>query len=127
MTLVIDTIDKEITVALFQHGVVLETLSWPATPKLSEELIEKIKMLLEKHGLKFQDLEKIIAHRGPGGFNTLRIGVVTANTLSFALDIPIAGVEGEFSSLKELIVTAEKLPAKKEGVTPIYRFPPRIG
>lgn len=49
-------------------------------------LIEK---LLKKHNLRLSDLSKIEVNTGPGSFTGLRVGIAIANTLSFALNIPI--------------------------------------
>ena len=48
--------------------------------------------MLEKANLDIKDINGIVAARGPGGFNGLRVGLGTAKGLAFALGIPIAGV-----------------------------------
>ncbi len=38
------------------------------------------------------ELEGIVVGRGPGSFTSIRIGLAVARSLSFALQIPVAGV-----------------------------------
>ena len=53
--------------------------------------------LLNTHGLSVTDLNKIEVNTGPGSFTGLRVGIAIANTLSFALSIPINNKKkGEF-------------------------------
>ena len=47
--------------------------------------------LLKKHRLSFQDINNIEVATGPGSFTGLRVGIAVANTLSFALRIPVNG------------------------------------
>ncbi len=51
--------------------------------------------LLLRNIAKLVDIKKtkgIVVNQGPGEFSALRIGVATANALSFALAVPIIGV-----------------------------------
>jgi len=61
--------------------------------KQSELLLKTIEKLVQKQKIKLTDLSGIIVVSGPGQFSALRIGVVTANSLGFALDIPVVGVK----------------------------------
>ncbi len=55
-------------------------------------LLPTIESLLKKAGWQFEDLTHIATVTGPGGFMSLRVGISLANTLSWSLHIPIAGV-----------------------------------
>lgn len=50
-----------------------------------------IQNLLAKHSLTPKDLDSLEVHEGPGSFTGVRVGVSIANTLSFALQIPVNG------------------------------------
>lgn len=93
--------------------------------KQSEKLLISIDKLVKsasKHkGLKL--LKGILVVKGHGSFTALRIGVATANTLAFALGIPVVGIlEGEEAT------GLEKLKSKGlEWVVPVYGQEPNIG
>jgi tRNA threonylcarbamoyladenosine biosynthesis protein TsaB len=63
--------------------------------RLSEELLSRIENLLQANDGSLESITGIIAYRGPGSFTGLRIGLSVANTLAYALGVPIAGVTGE--------------------------------
>lgn len=96
----------------------------------SEKLLPAIDGMLERSGVALKDLEGVVAATGPGAFTSLRIGVITANTLSFALDIPVAGARlNEFESLDGLAkIGAERLRRAKSGkiIMPHYGKEPNI-
>lgn len=48
--------------------------------------------LLKEHNLVPKDLNSIEVNVGPGSFTGVRVGVAIANTLSFALGIPVNGI-----------------------------------
>jgi len=57
----------------------------------AEKLLPAILGLLRAKRLKLADLKEIkVANRG-GSFTSLRVGVVTANALGYALGLPVAG------------------------------------
>jgi tRNA threonylcarbamoyl adenosine modification protein YeaZ len=73
---------------------------------------------------KWRSLSGIIVFRGPGSFTGLRIGITTANTIAYALKIPIVGTNGENwldDGMKKL---AKKLSDKI--VLPEYGAPANI-
>jgi tRNA threonylcarbamoyladenosine biosynthesis protein TsaB len=55
-------------------------------------ILEDVDTLLSDAGLEREDLEGIAVGTGPGSYTGLRMGLVTARTLAFALDVPVAGV-----------------------------------
>lgn len=60
-----------------------------------------VENLLQKHGLTPQDLDSVEVNEGPGSFTGVRVGVSIANALSFALKIPVNGME--FEKNKKLV------------------------
>ncbi|MDD4901301.1 MAG: tRNA (adenosine(37)-N6)-threonylcarbamoyltransferase complex dimerization subunit type 1 TsaB [Patescibacteria group bacterium] len=85
----------------------------------AEKLLPGIEKLLKAKGLKLHDLRGIrVANQG-GSFTSLRIGVVTANALAYALGIPVRGESGRTKTAR----------AGKESlkiVEPLYGGEPRI-
>ncbi len=72
--------------------------------KQSEKLLPAMAELLKKNNIKLTQLKGIAVVSGPGGFTSLRIGVVTANTLAYALKIPVVGIKrAEFNNNQELV------------------------
>jgi tRNA threonylcarbamoyl adenosine modification protein YeaZ len=57
-----------------------------------EQLAPLIDRALSGAGLVRQDLTAIAVGVGPGPFTGLRVGLVTARTLAFVLDLPVYGV-----------------------------------
>ncbi len=60
--------------------------------KHGEQLAPLIARVLEEAGIVRQDLTAIAVGVGPGPFTGLRVGLVTARTLGFVLEIPVYGV-----------------------------------
>ncbi len=92
MLLAFDTATPLVTVAIHDgEDVVVEQLA--RTPlKHGEQLAPLIERCLADAGLVRQDLTAIAVGVGPGPFTGLRVGLVTARTLAFVLEIPVYGV-----------------------------------
>jgi tRNA threonylcarbamoyl adenosine modification protein YeaZ len=87
-----DTATSLVTAALHDgEDVVAERLS-ELPMKHGEQLAPLIEALLADSGLVRQDLTAIAVGVGPGPFTGLRVGLVTARTLGYVLDIPVYGV-----------------------------------
>lgn len=59
----------------------------------SKRLLLACSYLLERLGLKLEDLSALAVSIGPGSFTGLRIGLATAKGLHFATGLPLVGVE----------------------------------
>ena len=92
MLLAFDTATPLVTVALHDGlDVVAERLA-TRPMKHGEQLAPLIEAVLADAGLVRQDLTAIAVGAGPGPFTGLRVGLVTARTLGFALEIPVYAV-----------------------------------
>ena len=92
MLLAFDTSSPTVTVALHDgEDVVTEHTSERAL-KHGEQLAPLIESALAAAGLVRQDLTAIGVGVGPGPFTGLRVGLVTARTLAYVLEIPVYGV-----------------------------------
>jgi tRNA A37 threonylcarbamoyltransferase TsaD len=85
----------------------------------AEKLVPAIAVLLKSQRLKLNDLKKIVVANRGGSFTALRIGVITANALAYALKIPVVA-EGEPSK-------AVKKFGTYSIVEPLYDREPTIG
>lgn len=98
--------------------------------KQSEKLLPAIDSLLRQKLIKLDEIKGIIVVLGPGGFTSLRIGVITANTLAYGLNIPVVGLKlNEFKNIDELAKKGVlKLKKAKPGsiVVPFYGREPNI-
>lgn len=59
---------------------------------MSQKLIPSLELFLKSAKCAMSDLDAIVVYRGPGSYTSLRIGISCANSLAFALDIPIKGI-----------------------------------
>lgn len=92
MLLALDSATPLVTVALHDGADVVVELVAERPMKHAEQLAPLIDRAMSEAGIVRQDLTAIAAGVGPGPFTGLRVGLVTARTLGFVLDIPVYGV-----------------------------------
>ncbi len=119
--LLIRTDKPEAELYLYRDGDMLDHMVWHAHRQLSDTLLTNIHHLLEKHTLTLHDINKIGVYRGPGSFTGLRIGITTANSLAYALFIPVTSGLG--SAWQKECLEKEQ---DENNVTPYYGADPHI-
>ncbi|MFA4941277.1 MAG: hypothetical protein WC582_01605 [Patescibacteria group bacterium] len=123
MLLSINTTNKnKIEIALKKGESVLTRKEFEAKHSQAEKLLPGIEKMLKSKKIKLSDISGIeVANisREETGFTALRIGVVTANALGYALGVPVAG---ETKKNKK-----QKKPLEFDIVEPIYNKEPNIG
>ena len=87
--------EKIVLTLLNQQGEILKFKNIKAVYQQAEKLLINIKKIFVGAGLELHDLKGIMVVIGPGSFTSLRIGVATANTLAWSLNIPILGLENK--------------------------------
>lgn len=92
MLLAFDTATPLMTVALHDGDDVVVELRADRPMKHAEQLAPLIDRALAGAGIVRQDVTAIAAGVGPGPYTGLRVGLVTARTLSFVLEVPVYGV-----------------------------------
>lgn len=92
MLLAFDTATPYVTVALHDGEDVVVELVSEERMKHGEQLAPLIDRAMREVGVVRQDLTAIAVGVGPGPFTGLRVGLVTARTLGFVLEIPVYGV-----------------------------------
>ncbi len=132
MILIINTVESnKILVALAKGDVLFAKKEISREFHQTEKLLPAIDSLLKSKKIGFKKLKGIIAVKGPGGFSSVRAGVVVGNTMAWALNIPIIGFKlSEFKNLEDLIKKGrKKLKEAKPGkiVLPFYDKEPNIG
>jgi tRNA threonylcarbamoyl adenosine modification protein YeaZ len=90
--LAFDTGTQAVTVALHDGDRVRAESSEVDPLRHGELLAPAIERALREAGASVSDLTGIAVGVGPGPFTGLRVGVVTARTLSAALELPVYGV-----------------------------------
>ena len=91
MLLAFDTATPSVTVALHDGDDVVAELASEQPMRHGEQLAPLIDRLLREQGLVRQDLTAVAVGVGPGPFTGLRVGLVTARTLGYVLEIPVYG------------------------------------
>jgi tRNA threonylcarbamoyladenosine biosynthesis protein TsaB len=103
LILAFDTATDVATSALVWDGEVLgELTSRPVS------VLEDVDALLRRGGVRDSQLEGLVVGIGPGSFTGLRMGLATARTLAFSLELGLAGVS-----------TLDALAAGAPGATPV--------
>jgi tRNA threonylcarbamoyladenosine biosynthesis protein TsaB len=97
MLLTIDTSDNiNIKLSLLDVSGQVLNFSFPAARKQSEMLLPAIEKILKKEGIRLKDIKELKVINGGSSFTSLRIGVVAANALAFALGVPVSDQDGQY-------------------------------
>jgi tRNA threonylcarbamoyl adenosine modification protein YeaZ len=127
MTLYINTADQEKIILVLKEGdKIVAQKKFLAPRRQAEKLLPEIDKLLKKAKVKLAALKKIEVVNFGGTFTSLRIGVITANALGYALGVPV--VNGQVDLPVEL--KAKKSVKKFKNfsvVEPLYNREPNIG
>lgn len=116
--------DEIIISLLSASGQKIKAKKFKAPRQQAEKLLPAVAKLLLSINKELKDLTKIQVVVTGGSFTSLRIGVVTANALAYALSIPVEAVSTEGEILKN---QAAKKFANHIIVTPQYDREPNIG
>ena len=124
----INTADSEqVFIGLLHGGNWLAKKYFKARAKQAEKLLPAIEKMLQATSYKLQAISVV---SGPASFTALRIGVVTANTLAWSLQVPIVSFKlTEFENLDELarLVSAKVKSGRSEVIVkPFYGSQPNI-
>ncbi|RMD59254.1 hypothetical protein D6821_01625 [Candidatus Parcubacteria bacterium] len=84
------------------------------TPK-TEKLVGLVVKLFQDKQIKWRQLRKIEVVNQGDSFTAVRLGVVIANALGYALDCPVVGTKGKTRKVDNLQI-----------VIPCYHKPPNI-
>lgn len=127
MILTIRTDKPEAELGLFDGDKKIAYYKWQAHRLLAETLHIKIKELLDSEKKNLSNLSGILVYSGPGSFTGLRIGVSVGNALSYGLNIPIYGANGDdwLKGLKKLLAGNNDKQVHIKYGAPVKTTPPK--
>lgn len=102
MILAIETAVEQVGVALADHRGVIAQASVSSDRQHAESLAPMIQFVLAQCGARMNDVSALAVDIGPGLFTGMRVGIATAQSLAWALDVPVAPI----CSLDALAVNA---------------------
>lgn len=79
--LALDCSLKSITLALLKNNILIDAVSQLPTAQHSVTLLSSFHHLLQKNNLTLEQIGTVIYCRGPGGFTSLRVGLMTLRGL----------------------------------------------
>ena len=82
LSLVMDTSNQYLMVALFENGELLDSIVELGSKRQSENAIPYLENLLKKHNKGLLDVEEVVITRGPGSYTGVRVAMAIAKTLS---------------------------------------------
>jgi tRNA threonylcarbamoyladenosine biosynthesis protein TsaB len=91
--LLIETSGQPGQVGIAQGSRLLRSSTLSAARRHARDLAPTVKRLLEEQGWRPSDLEAVAVSRGPGSYTGLRVGIMSAKTLAYALNIPVLAVD----------------------------------
>ncbi len=110
LLLSLETTSDVCSFSLHFHGELASMHTFRHNMHLSERLPQLIEDLLKNFGTDIHQLTAIAVSLGPGSFTGTRIGVTTAKTMAYLLNIPLYGIPSmaaiaaEFSGLKDSLI-----------------------
>ena len=92
--LYIKTKDKNyFQLAIYQKDKIYSKKYHVKTGEMSKVLLKQIIRFLKTHDINIQKLEKIFVYIGPGSYTSLRVGILTANTIAWSINKPIISLK----------------------------------
>lgn len=118
MILYINTANSEtIELQVKSEEKIVSKSKFLAKFRQSEKLLPEIEKLLEKNKTDLKGIKEVLIENKGESFTALRIGVIVANALGFALGIPVRAVGTKVSKAHE---------KKFSVVKPMYNREPNI-
>ena len=111
--LAFDTSTDSASIALYRpgEGIVAEQ-SWHSGREQTTQLLPNVQRLMALVGVSVGDLRGIAVATGPGSFSGVRIGLSTAKSMAYALQLPVWGVPSlDALAYQQVAVTAAQVCA----------------
>jgi len=91
--LILETSGRSGHVAVARGETLLARSRLDEARRQARDLAPAVAELLSEQGWKARDLQGVIVSLGPGSYTGLRVGLVSAKTLAYAVGCPLVGVE----------------------------------
>jgi tRNA threonylcarbamoyladenosine biosynthesis protein TsaB len=134
MILGIDTSGENCYIALIdQANNAVKCTQFSHNRQLIEQLPAIIEAFLTESNVTLKDIQCLVCGTGPGSFTGVRVGVMYAKTLAFALGKPVIGISSfdaaayEDISINRAVVCTSKRNEVIAAVYPAYAKSPSIG
>ncbi len=118
---------RKATFGLWKDGCLVEEQSEIITP---EQLLFTLDTCLKRWGVVLEDLRGIGVVSGPGSFTSARISVTVANSMAFALRVPVVDLPNPERLPLVALLTGLEQRIKDQPVDrpvyPLYDRPPHI-
>ncbi len=113
MILALDTSTETASIAIYRPGLgVLAEQTWLSGREQTTQLIPNVQRLMSLVGIDTRTLTGVAVATGPGSFAGVRIGVSTAKTLAYTLDLKLWGVPSlDVLAYPQVAVTAVQVCA----------------
>lgn len=92
MILAIETSVERVGVAVGDHSGALATAMLASDRRHAESLTPMIRFVMQQAGLSMNEIDHVAVDVGPGLFTGMRVGMAAAQSLAWALDVPVVPV-----------------------------------
>lgn len=103
LSLILDSANKDLGVAIAKDGVMLDEICYSAWQRQSELMIPEIENIFKRNNINPKEISEILVTKGPGSYTGVRIALTIAKIYGYALNIPVYA----FSSLNALANLSE--------------------
>src|SRR5580692_6112914 len=91
--LILETSGRVGQVAVAHGDVLLGTRRLDEARRHARDLAPQVAELLKEQGWTARELDAVIVSRGPGSYTGLRIGIMSAKTLAYAVGCTLLGID----------------------------------
>lgn len=95
IVLTIRTNNPQAELGLYDGPRQIGQISWQAHKTLTVTIHQKLQEMLGHADKHPDDIEAVVAFKGPGSFTGLRIGLSVANALAYSYEVPIVSCSGD--------------------------------
>jgi len=92
MLLAVDTSTAQVGLAVYDGAQVIAEYAWRSTQRHTVELAPATADLLNRSGLKMENIRALGVALGPGSFTSLRVGLSFVKGLALARQLPLIGI-----------------------------------